>query len=552
VPLARGDRRPLGPVRPLVVSYLLVGSAEWSLATALSTAVYDATQSSGWVGAVVAARFLPTVVAGPLAGVLADRVDRRWLVVWSCALRAALMAVAAAVATGAPPALLLGVAVMDSVLVAPFRPAALALVPGLAGTAGLYRANAAIGVAIQVTWVVGPALGALTTLAVSPAFTFAVTGAILVAAAWSATRIQGDTKPGAISVDVPRSMLQMSRDGVTALAAADGALALVALMVAVECVFGFELVAHVSVAAERLDLGAAGVGWLTAFVGLGGVFGAGAATRAARGRHAGVLLAAAGAGFGATMAVLATLTSPVLAFGLMLAEGLANVVYDVLTITLLQRLLAGGLLARGQAFIDTLGAVALTVGSLSAPVVIGIAGLPGALVAAGGAMVLVAAGLGPKLAAVDRATAARIAELAPVTDCFRASALFATTPYPVVERLAAVATATTVASGTVVVEQGDIADAVHIVESGRLTVSRLEGSADVVVNELRPGDWFGEIGVVHHTTRTATVTTRTDAQLWSIPADAFLATVDGTRTVAEPLRCGIRTRLARTHPHLVD
>jgi MFS family permease len=215
--LARRDRRPMGAVRPLVVSYLLMGSAEWSLATALSTAVYDATGSSGWVGAVVAARFFPTVLAGPVAGVLADRVDRRRLVICSCAARAGVLVVAAAVAIGAPPAFLIGLAVVDSLLVAPYRPAALALLPGLAGTEGLYRATAAIGVAMQVTWVVGPALGALATVAVGPAFTFGVTSVILAGAARAAARVDGDN---AISIDVPRSMVQMTPDGITALTAA--------------------------------------------------------------------------------------------------------------------------------------------------------------------------------------------------------------------------------------------------------------------------------------------------------------------------------------------
>jgi Cyclic nucleotide-binding domain len=327
-------------------------------------------------------------------------------------------------------------------------------------------------------------------------------------------------------------------------------MALLALMVAVECVFGFELVAHVSVAAERLDLGAAGVGWLTAFVGLGGVLGAGIATRAARGRHAGVVLAAAAAGFGVSLAVLALVTSPALAFALMLGEGLANVLYDVLTITLLQRLLAGGRLPRGQAF-DTIGALVLTAGSLLAPVVIGGAGLPGALVAAGVVMLVTAAALAPRLAVIDRDTARRVTELAPVTDCFRATALFATTPYPVVARLAAVATATTIPAGSAVVHEGETADALQIVESGRLTVSRRDGPRQVVVNQLGPRDWFGEIGIVHGAPRTATVTTLTEARVWRIPADIFLATVVASRTVAEPLHSGMRTRLARTHPDLL-
>ncbi len=339
--------KPIGAVRALAASYLLVGSAEWSVAVALSTVVYDRTHSTGWISALVVARFLPSVLVGPVAGVLADRVDRRRVLVWSCALRVGpLLALAALAGAGSAPALLVALAAVDAVLVTPFRPAALAALPGLTGTGELHRATAVIGVCMQVTWVLGPALGALATLAVSPAFTFAATAVGLAGAAVAAARIRGDTAPGAVSLDVPRSMPQMWRDGVTALVAANGAGALVALIVAVECIFGFELVAHVSVAADRLGLGPEGVGWLTAMVGLGGVLGTGAATRAARGRHAGLFAAAAGASFGVSLAVLGAVTSVPVALALMLTEGVGNVLYDVLGITLLQRLLAPGLLAR--------------------------------------------------------------------------------------------------------------------------------------------------------------------------------------------------------------
>src|SRR5262245_40559354 len=93
-----------GAVRPLATSYLLVGSVEWSVAVALAAAVYDRTHSTGWISALVVARFFPSVVVGPLAGVLADRVDRRRVLVWSCALRIGpLVALTAAAAAGSPP-----------------------------------------------------------------------------------------------------------------------------------------------------------------------------------------------------------------------------------------------------------------------------------------------------------------------------------------------------------------------------------------------------------------------------------------------------------------
>ncbi len=539
----------------LLAGYLLVGSAEWLLTVALSAALYDATGSPGWVAATVALRFVPSVLVTPYAGVLADRIDRRVIMVWSCALRAgAIVGLAAATAAGAAPILLLAIALVDAVLVTPYRPAAFALLPSLAGGRDLPRANAAMGVVMQVSCVVGPALGALATLVVSPAFAFALTSVLVAAAAACAATLGGATVPSVVSLEFPRSSHEMLRDGVVALRTAPGALSLVLLSLLVEGVFGFELVAHVSVAAQRLDLGPEGAGWLTAFAGVGGILGASLAARAASGRRAGVTVAGASAVFGVTLAVLAAITAPALAFGLLLIEGVANVLYDVLTLTLLQRLLAGSLLARGQALMDALGAVALVIGSLAAPFLIGLVGLQPALVVVGLGTIATALVLMVLLTAIDRDTMGRVEELAPVVERFRATALFAMAPYGTVERLAAAATPVAMGAAAVVVREGDPSECIYVVESGRLAVSMTAPgvSSPHVVNELGGGDWFGEIGVIRETTRTATVTALTDVRLWRIPAGELLAAVADAVGVADPLRRGVAGRLARTHPHLAE
>ena len=266
-------------------------------------------------------------------------------------------------------------------------------------------------------------------------------------------------------------------------------------------------------------------------------------------RRAALLLAGAGAAFGVTLVALAAARSWPVAFGLLVFEGLANVLYDVLTVTLLQQLLSGALLARGQALTDAVGALALTAGSLVAPVVIGGVGLTGSLVAVGAAMVLVAIAVAVPLAAVDRRSAARVAALGPVVDELRATALFALAPYGTVERLAASAVATEMPAGTVVVREGDASDSLYVVVSGRLAVTVAGAGDRLLVTELGEREWFGEIGVLRSIERTATVEVVADARLWRIPAEAVLAAADTAVGVADPLRRGVTRRLARTHPN---
>jgi len=539
----------LAPVRPIATGFFVVGSVDWLVEIALTTAVYERTRSTAWAAVCVAIRFVPKVVIGPFAGVLADRVDRRIVVVGSCASRVvALAGLAAVTFAGAEPAALLVLAVVDSTLATPYRPAALGLLPVTVGPAGLAAANASVGRALQGTWIAGPAAGAMAAGLLNPASAFAVAAVALGAAAAVARTIPAC--PPVRSSDVSRSLVEMLRDGVVAARLSDGVPALAALAVTVELVFGFELVAHVEVAAQRLDIGPAGAGWLAAFVGVGGILGGTLAGRAARGAHAGGFAALAGAAFGLCLAVLAFVTTPALAFGLMLVEGVANVVYDVLTVTMLHRLLAGGLLARAQSLIDAAGALALAVGSLGAPWLIGHLGLSGALVLMGVVTVVAVGAVTPMLAAADRTTSTRVAALAPVVYCFRSTALFEMAPYSAVERVAATSRVTGLDPGAIVVAQGDAAATVHVVEAGRLRVLVASARGVRTLNELGPGDWFGEIGVVGQRPRTATVVAATPARVWSIPASAFLDTVASSAIVADRLGRGMQTRLDRTNLEL--
>src|SRR5436305_3963124 len=91
---------PLAPFRVALrarnLRLLLIGlgtsqAGDWLYNLALLAFVYDRTHSSVWVGLTTAARILPEVALGSLGGVLADRADRRVLMLGSDALRALAM-----------------------------------------------------------------------------------------------------------------------------------------------------------------------------------------------------------------------------------------------------------------------------------------------------------------------------------------------------------------------------------------------------------------------------------------------------------------------------
>jgi ATP-binding cassette subfamily B protein len=81
--------------------------------------------------------------------------------------------------------------------------------------------------------------------------------------------------------------------------------------------------------------------------------------------------------------------------------------------------------------------------------------------------------------------------------------------------------------GGVIVQEGDEADALYVLVSGRARVVKLaEGGEEVPLNTLRPGDSFGEIGLLEQATRTATVRASSDVEVFRLDRSVFTALVE--------------------------
>src|SRR5215210_5188513 len=135
---------------------------------ALVVLVVQVTGTASAVGGALIARLLPTI-ASPLAGVLADRVDRRAVLVTSDLARAVLvlgLVFARDLATIYVLVFLMGLARTL------FNPTVRAAFPSVVGGGDLTRANALIGGTFSVSETAGPALGGLlaATVGVDAAF----------------------------------------------------------------------------------------------------------------------------------------------------------------------------------------------------------------------------------------------------------------------------------------------------------------------------------------------------------------------------------------------
>jgi MFS family permease len=136
----------LNPARPFLIALrernlrLLFGglvasqAGDWLYNLALLAFVYERTGSTAWVGITTAARILPEVVLGPLGGVLADRHDRRLVMIASDVLRAASMGALALVAfAGAPIVLAPLLAALCTAAGAAYPQCVVAVMPRLVG-----------------------------------------------------------------------------------------------------------------------------------------------------------------------------------------------------------------------------------------------------------------------------------------------------------------------------------------------------------------------------------------------------------------------------------
>ena len=147
--------------RRLLASLAVSSLGDWLYNVALLAFVFERTGSATWLAVTTAVRVLPIVVLGPIGGVIADRYDRRRLIVASDLVRAALMVGLAGVVALELPIVLAPLLAGAATLVASVHPPAVgASTPRLVDADHLQRANAARAAIGQASIVVGPALGA--------------------------------------------------------------------------------------------------------------------------------------------------------------------------------------------------------------------------------------------------------------------------------------------------------------------------------------------------------------------------------------------------------
>jgi predicted MFS family arabinose efflux permease len=392
-------RPPAGSIRAALgypaFRFLLAGLAvsqigDWLYNLALVTLVYQRTGSIMWAGVATGARVVPMVVLGPVGGVIADRFDRRRVMVASDLLRLVLMLGLALVASAGLPIVLAPViAALATTAGTPYLACVSGSTPRLVRDGDLPGANAARSAVTSLGIMVGPALGGVLLVLGSPGLAFVV-NAVTFGAAVACVVVIRDRDAFAVASPAGGRMalggaigstLHGIADGAAALRAHPAAIRLVGADLTCSVVYGMQTVVLVLVA-RQAGLGLHGYGYLLAALGVGAMVGTSLAGRALR------LPSRLGLALPMGLVGLSMLAMPAARWGavailLACVNGAGAILVEVMTETGLQRMLPAEVFGRAYGLAIPASVAGIVVGSLIAPLLVSALGLNGSLAACG-------------------------------------------------------------------------------------------------------------------------------------------------------------------------
>lgn len=532
-------------VRPMLAADSVSALGDAVFWVGLLVWLLDHKDGTALIALAAVARLGPRALFGAAGGVVADRFDRRTLLVGLDLARALLMAAMVwLVGVGASPALILALVFVTYLLAAPYRPAFTAGIPFVVGERDAAAANALMRSLRQIATFLGPLLGSAVLWLFAPQWAFGVNATTFALSALllaGIPRLRAALPPTHGRPGAGWSWRRELHEGVDAVLHQRGLAVMMWLIFVFSVARGFELVLLVLVARDRLGMGAQGVGVLNAAIGVGAILAVpliGRAVGAGR-PTAGVVVSLVLTSV--PLALLSVMTRPGAACAVLVAVGIGVVIFEVLAVSLVQRLSRLQVLGRVYGIENMMVNGGKLTGSLLGPLLVAVFSLRASLLVAALVVVVSAALAIPGLVRASRIAEARRRELEPIVERLARIELFDGASPLALEGLAGTLRVIKVTSGDAVIIEGDVADSLYIIRSGRLNVSK-HGEH---VATLGSDDWFGEIGLLQRVPRTATVRSAGEAELWQIHGAEFLAALNESALPPAALLEGVTARLAQ-------
>jgi hypothetical protein len=499
------------------LAYLLFYIARWGMRVAILVFAFErgGVEEASLVAVVIE---VPAAVVAPMASVIGDEIRRdRALLAGYAAQAAALAGAAGAIYADAPDAIIYGLVAVAAGCMTLTRPVQSALFPVLSHSPDqLVAANVVAGSISAAAAFVGPVTSGVLLGLGGTELAMAVFSGLLLIAALLVVRL----RPHPPHARIGGHPFHEAAAGFRAVARDPDQRLVVGLLLGQSFVRGTVDVLVVVVALQLFELPPSAVGFLASALGAGGLLGAVWGLRlVGKPRPAGALaLGLIVYGFGISAVSLAVVVA--MAFAILVGAGSGHALADMAGRTLLQRIAPDPILARVFGVLEGLHQVGVAAGSAVAPLLVVVFGIRGAALVGGLALPTAILILRGRLRALDR-------KAPPIPErelrVLRSVDLFASLTAPELEGLAARLTEVGAAPDTAVVREGEIGHHLYVIEDGELEVIH-HGRT---VATLAPGDYFGEIALLRHVPRTATVVAKTPVTLLSLEREGFLEEVTG-------------------------
>ena len=365
--------------RIFAVGNLVSQTGEWMTLVALNWAVFEFTGSALYLGLINACRMVPALLLSVPAGVLADRIDRRKLLI---GLQAGIMpstfCVGYLLSADSPFWLLAVVVTLRSALMSVVVPVRNSLIPNLVPEGQVGSAVAIDGAVRNLSRILGPAMAGILLAVMEVADVFWISGCSIVAVLLSLSVVRPESNKNAVS----SSMRADLREAAVYVKNSPSVQSLLILAV-VPMVFAFPYTAMMPLFAEELlGLGPEGVGILLSVAAAGALVGSAWLSLGSGTEGAGKKLVCSTIGFGLFLLLFVIAQNLIMASVMIFLAGLASSTYRTMSRLTLQtrvpdrlrgRILSIALMDRGLMPLGAIliGAVAEWAGALWAGVVMG-------------------------------------------------------------------------------------------------------------------------------------------------------------------------------------
>jgi MFS transporter, DHA1 family, staphyloferrin A biosynthesis exporter len=359
--------------------YLISQAGEWMTLVALNWAVLEFTGSALYLGLINACRMVPAFLLSVPAGVLADRSDRRkLLILLQAGTMLSTFCVGSLLAADSPFWPLAVVVTLRSVLMAMIIPVRNALIPNLVPESQVASAVAVDSGVRNISRIVGPAIAGTLLAVMEVADVFWISACSIVAVLLSLFVVHPESDRSAASnnmkADIQEAVVYVKNSPVVQS---------LLILAVVPMVFAFPYTAMMPLFAEDLlQLGPEGLGVLLSVAAAGALVGSAWLSLGSETEGAGKWLVCSIIGFGLFLLLFMTAETLITAAVLMFLVGLASATYRTISRVTLQtrvperlrgRILSIALMDRGLMPLGAIliGAVAEWAGALWAGMVMG-------------------------------------------------------------------------------------------------------------------------------------------------------------------------------------